>query len=140
MSWVWYLAKVNFVKDNLSGMADAPEAGDETENGDESQGNLVIPFGVGLVLGSGGLGELVELDINFGGDRLGRLFGDGVALAQRALRRSRSRHDCRDCRGGQRFELVDDLILNATERQRRMVRWMVLGCRLNRQELITHLG
>jgi hypothetical protein len=39
-----HLAKVHFVKDDLVRMSDAPEAGYEGEDGDEGDGNLVVPL------------------------------------------------------------------------------------------------
>lgn len=83
---------MDFVKDNLVGMADAPETCNETENGHDSQGNRVVPFDAGLLLGRGGLDELVEFLVV--GSHLGHLFGGAdVALAQRGLGSCRSRHD-----------------------------------------------
>lgn len=96
-----YLAKVNLVKDDLVGVADAPEARDETENGHDGQGNPVVPFAARLLLGSSRLDELVEFNFIVG-TSVGRLSarrgGGDVSLAQGALRRSGSRHDAvRDC-------------------------------------------
>jgi hypothetical protein len=39
-----YLAKVYFIEHHLVGMADAPEARDESQDCDHSQSKLVVPF------------------------------------------------------------------------------------------------
>jgi hypothetical protein len=39
-----YLAEVYFIEYHLVGMADAPEAGDESQDGDHSQSKLIVPF------------------------------------------------------------------------------------------------
>lgn len=39
-----YLSKMNLIEDNLVGMADAKESSDESEDGNDGQSQLVIPF------------------------------------------------------------------------------------------------
>lgn len=92
--WIYsYLSKVNLVENDLVGMANSPEAGDECQDGYDGEGSLVIALGTnGLALCS----LLYILEVH----RLGALFvvllacaGD-IALAQRPLRRrGRRGHD-----------------------------------------------
>lgn len=53
-----YLAEVHLVKDHLIGVADAPESCNESENGDDGEGELVVPFSGCSLLGL--LLQLVE--------------------------------------------------------------------------------
>lgn len=59
-----YLAEMDLVEDDLVGVADAPEPGQEGESSDKSERDFIIPFrssgGLGL---RGGLRDLVELDV-----------------------------------------------------------------------------
>jgi hypothetical protein len=44
-----YLSKMDLIKDDLVGMADAKESSDEGKGGDDGQGQLIVPF-IGLTL------------------------------------------------------------------------------------------
>jgi hypothetical protein len=58
-----YLAEVDFVEDDLVGVADSPEPGHKGQDGDDDKDSLVVALGAGGGLGSGGLDELIKLDI-----------------------------------------------------------------------------
>src|SRR4051812_25982533 len=88
---VAYLAEVDFIEDDLVRVADAPESGDEGQQGDDDEDGLVVALGARGGFGGGSLHQLVELDVG-GGTRntLLRLLGRdaaGIPLAQSALGR-----------------------------------------------------
>jgi hypothetical protein len=83
-----YLAKVDFIKDDLVGVCDGIEAGCESEEGDDSKSELVVP-----VIRGGLLGLTLELSKVFAGlvnSTIDLLFGDGRWPLLGARRR---RHD-----------------------------------------------
>lgn len=92
-----YLAEVDFVKDDLIGMTDAPEAGHKSQGRDDDQGDPVVPFGTLARELLVGFDEAVELSIIARARAVGFLLGPGdIALAQTALGWSGSRrHDAR---------------------------------------------
>lgn len=79
---VSYLAKMNLVKDDLVGVADANESGDEGGDGDEEEGNLVIELAT-RGGGVGGFGKLVKFLFNRSCGEV--LFARYVPLAQAVL-------------------------------------------------------
>ena len=58
-----YLAKMDFVKDDLVRMTDAPESREERENGDQGESGPVVAFRGSFVRLGGRFHELVDLDI-----------------------------------------------------------------------------
>lgn len=45
-----HLAKVNFVKHHLIGVANSPESGDKSQNGGQGEGSPVIALAIGCIL------------------------------------------------------------------------------------------
>lgn len=78
-----YLSEVYFVKNNLVGVTNAPESGDEGQDGDDEEGDPVIVLRDSLWALVGGLDELVEL--NIGGGAIFVLATSYATLAQGAL-------------------------------------------------------
>lgn len=91
-----YLAKVDFVKDDLVGMADAPEPGDEGQSGHYSKRNLVLPLiaiaGCGDLLGRVLAGDVLELDVGDIASVLLLARAGDIALAYASLRRGSRSH------------------------------------------------
>lgn len=95
-----YLAKVNFVKDDLIGMADAPETGDEGKNGGDEKSDAVLGLRDGALGLCTGLVQRLDDGVSCTGGGRGRPLRI-VALANAALRGgSRRRHDGGCGRGG----------------------------------------
>jgi hypothetical protein len=91
------LAKVDFIEDDLVGVADAPEPGDEGKDGGNDKADAVLEvrllLGLGLGDDGGGLGLGLDLELLLRGRRRHSPLGAIVALAHAALRGgSRGRH------------------------------------------------
>ena len=89
-----YLAKVDFIKDDLVGVGNGVEAGCESEDGDDSESELVVPV-IGCRLLGLGL-QLVEIFAGLVGSDIDLLFGAGRGPLLGARRR---RHDGFSIRG-----------------------------------------
>lgn len=88
-----YLSKVDFVEDDLVGVADTPESGQEGECGDEREGDLVVSLGGSRARGIGSsLRELVELDF-YASNLLLFAGAANIPLAETPLRGGRRGHD-----------------------------------------------
>ena len=96
---------MNLVKDDLVGVADAPETGDEGQHRDDNKCNLVVALIVDLGLLLGALSEPLNLGFGRRDGRVG-LLGD-VPLPQGALRRLAARHGGLAERSAQRKESMD---------------------------------
>ncbi len=90
-----YLAEVDFVEDDLVGVADAPEPGQEGQACDEGECDLVVSFRAGGIdTRLACLGNCIDVGIEAG--VLLQLAGAGdISLAQASLRVVWSPHDGR---------------------------------------------
>lgn len=77
---VTYLAKVDFVKHHLIGMANSPESSDECQNGCQGEGGPVISFAGRRILLHRSLRKLVKLYLRGGGVVRVRPFGANISL------------------------------------------------------------
>lgn len=75
-------------------MANAPETGDEGQDGDKGEGSLVVPLLDSLPLGLRCLGQFANLGLGAlgGGGAFSSLLGRDVPVAKTALRRLPARH------------------------------------------------